>query len=340
MFRIKEPRNSSNCTVMKTFLFGLALVVTVSVSVALLVGQIGSGDNYLPELRIDGSSTVYPLVEAVAEAAHNDMPDIRIAVGVSGTGGGFKRFCRGEIEIAQASREMKPEEASDCKSRGINFRQEAVALDAIAIVVNRDNDWAHDLTLDELKLLWQPAPKYKAHPVKSWRDIRPTWPDRQISLFGPGIDSGTFDFFTKIVVGIAGATRSDFTSSEDDNLIISAVSRDKYALGYLGYSYYFAQRDKLRALAIEQRIEQEKIAGEVKCARDPRKKFVLPSYESVAAGDYVPLTRTLFLYYQILKKDGISLKKNQKTLEVVERFMTFLRANRDRLAAEVGLLPL
>ncbi len=344
---------------MKTFLIGLVVVVYASLLATLFIGQIGIGVNNFPELRIDGSSTVYPLMEAAAEAVLKEMPDIRVAVGVSGTGGGLKRFCRGEIDLAQASREMKSQEANDCKIRGINFKQETVALDAIAIVVNRDNDWAYELTLDELKSLWQPAPRYKAHKIKNWRDIRSNWPDTPINLFGPGIDSGTFDFFTKVVVGTAGATRSDFTSSEDDNLIVSAVSRNKYALGYLGYSYYFAQRDKLRAVAIEQKIleqkiveqntiEQKSIAGVVKSqansfVQDPRppiKKFVLPSYESVASGDYAPLTRPLFIYYQTSQKDPISQGGNPKKLKIVDRFMTFIRANRNRLATEVGLLPL
>lgn len=272
-------------------------------------------------LRVDGSSTVYPLTEAVAEEMRRVFPDERIAIGVSGTGGGMNRFCRGELEVVQASREMKPVEAAACELKGIGYARKQVAFDAIAIVVNSNNTWAQELTLAELKKLWEPASLGQQHPIKTWRDLRPAWPDKKIELYGPGTDSGTFDYFTKTIVGKSGATRSDFTSSEDDNLIVTAVSGSPNALGYLGFSYYHENRGRLRAVAIER----------FTAAAGDTPKFVIPSYQSVQRGEYAPLTRPLLLY---ARKGTV-----EPTSSAIARFLDFYEANGDRLAREVGLLP-
>lgn len=308
-------------------------IIVVAIGVVVAVGvTYGALDQSLPQIRVDGSSTVYPLTEAVAEEAHDALPEVRVAVGVSGTGGGMKRFCRGEIEIVQASRAMKREEAEECAANGIHFKQEQVAFDAIAVVVNPQNTWAKELTLAELKALWEPAPWGQQHPIQNWSDLRAGWPDIPIALYGPGIDSGTFDYFTKTIVGASGATRSDFTSSEDDNLIVTAVSGSRDALGYLGFSYFFEQRDHLRAVAIERKREE----GERRDALPT--EFVLPSHASVAAERYTPLTRPLYLYYRVMD-DGDEGGEKPNVASLTKRFMEFFQANAARLANEVGLLP-
>lgn len=262
-------------------------------------------------VQIDGSSTVYPITEAVAEEFQNAYPDIKVTVGISGTGGGFKRFVRGETDINDASRPIKASEIEACQANGIDFIELPVAFDAIAVVVNRENDWVNYLTVEELKKIWEPEAQGKA---LRWSNIRPGWPDKPITLFGPGVDSGTFEYFTEAIIGEAGKSQGDYVASEDDNVLVQGVSQDRYALGYFGLAYYLENQDILRAVPIK--------AGE----SNP----VPPTAENVMNGTYRPLSRPLFIY--------VSAKSAER--EEVEKFVTFYLENAAELVQEVGYVPL
>ena len=199
-------------------------------------------------ITVDGSSTVYPVTEAVAEEFQKAHPGTRITVGISGTGGGVAKFCRDEIDIADASRPIRPTEAEACAKAGVQFIELPVAYDGLAIVVHPKNTWATSMTVAELKKLWEPAAQGK---IMRWSEIRTGWPNNEIHLFGAGIDSGTFDYFTEAIVGKEDASRGDYTSSEDDNVIVQGVSGDELALGYFGYAYYEENKDKLKLVAID-----------------------------------------------------------------------------------------
>ncbi|MCX7667437.1 MAG: PstS family phosphate ABC transporter substrate-binding protein, partial [Atribacterota bacterium] len=251
---------------MKRFGFGILVLV-------FILGVVTAG--FAQELiQIDGSSTVYLITEAVAEEFQKEYPDIKVVVGISGTGGGFKKFVRGEIDISDASRPIKASEAEAAQQSGIEYIEIPVAFDALAVVVNRDNNWATSMTVEELKKIWEPESK-----VTMWSDIRPEWPQEKITLFGPGVDSGTFEYFTEAVVGEAGKSRGDFVASEDDNVLVQGVSQDKYALGYFGVAYYIENQDILRAVAI-----------------DSGNGPVEPLPENVINNTYRPLARPLFIY--------------------------------------------
>jgi phosphate transport system substrate-binding protein len=228
----------------------------------------------LGQITIDGSSTVYPITLAVAEEFNIDNPDAQVSVAFSGTGGGFKKFCAGETQINDASRPIKQEEADLCAQNGIEYVELQVAIDGLTVVVNPENDWATCLTTAQLKDLWQPDPR-----VNFWSDIDASWPLEQINLFGPGTDSGTFDYFTEAVVGKAGSSRSDYFPSEDDTTLVQGVEGDKNALGYFGFAYYLEEGSKLKALEVD---------GGEGC--------VAPTAETVADGSYKPLSRPLFIY--------------------------------------------
>ena len=201
----------------------------------------GGGD-LSGRIQADGSSTVGPYTTAAAEKFQAEQPDVQVTVGVSGTGGGFERFCRGETDLSNASRPIKDEEATVCKDAGIDYVEFQVANDALTVVVNKDNDWVDCLTTDQLKKIWEPGSK-----VKSWKDVDPSFPDEEIKLFGPGTDSGTFDYFTGEINGEEGASRSDYAASEDDNTTVTGVAGEKGGLGYFGFSYFEENQDTLKA---------------------------------------------------------------------------------------------
>ncbi len=262
-------------------------------------------------VQIDGSSTVYPITEAVAEEFQKANKGLKVTVGISGTGGGFKKFCRGETDISDASRPISKKEMDACKQAGIKYIELPVAFDALTVVVNKNNTWLNSITVDELKKMWEPAAQGK---VLKWSDVNPKWPNEKLVLFGPGADSGTFDYFTDAINGKEKASRGDFTASEDDNVLVQGVSRDKHALGYFGFAYYVENKDKLKAVPVVGK------SG----------KAVMPSLEAVMDGTYQPLARPIFIY--------VSEKSMDKP--EVRSFVEFYMQNATALVKEVGYVPL
>lgn len=218
--------------------------------------QAGAGDE--PTLiRIDGSSTVFPIAEAVAEEFQLAGDSrVRVTVGLSGTGGGFKKLCRGDTDISNASRPILAEEMEKCRAAGIKYLELPIAFDAITVVVNPQNDWVKTLTIADLKKIWEPAAQGQ---VLTWNQVRAEWPDHKLMLFGPGADSGTFDYFTEAVTGKAKASRGDYTASEDDNVLVQGVEHNRNALGYFGYAYYASHKERMRAVAIEQEGDRKSV---------------------------------------------------------------------------------
>jgi phosphate transport system substrate-binding protein len=265
-------------------------------------------------IKIDGSSTVYPVTEAVAEDFQNANKGTKVTVGISGTGGGFKKFCRGEIDIADASRPISAEEMKVAKENGIEYIELPICFDALTVVISKQNTWAETMTVAELKTLWEPAAQGK---ITKWSQINPKWPDETIKIYGPGSDSGTFDYFTEAVCGKAKASRGDYTASEDDNVLVKGVEGDKNALGYFGFAYYAAHQSKLKAAKID--WEKDKIGA------------VEPSADNVIKGIYNPLSRPLFIYVN---------KKSAQTRPEVKKFVEFYLQNAGSLAAEVKYVPL
>jgi phosphate transport system substrate-binding protein len=266
-------------------------------------------------IKVDGSSTVFPITEAVAEEFQKSNPNVRITVGISGTGGGFQKFGTGETDISDASRPIKPSEVELCKQNGIEYIELPVAYDGLAVVIHPQNTWAKSITVAELKKLWRPEAQGK---VNKWSDIRSDWPNEEIHLFGPGVDSGTYDYFTAATVGTEHSSRGDFTSSEDDNVLVQGISTDKCALGFFGLAYYEENRDKLRLLPVDDEDDSN--------GKGP----VAPSLETVANGTYQPLSRPIFIY--------VSTKSLNRP-EVAE-FVKFYLANAAKLVKEVGYIPL
>jgi phosphate transport system substrate-binding protein len=265
-------------------------------------------------IKIDGSSTVFPATEAVAEEFQNSKKGkVRVTVGISGTGGGFKKFSRGETDIANASRPILKEEMEACKQNGVQYIELAVCFDALTVAVNPKNDWCKSMTVGELKKLWEPAAQAK---ITKWNQIRPEWPDAPIKLFGAGSDSGTFDYFTEAIVGKAKSSRGDYTGSEDDNTLVQGIEGDKFALGYIPYAYFAPHAKKMKAVAIHW---EGKTEGAVE-----------PSLENVVQGKYNPLSRPLFIYVNV---------KSAQRPEVAE-FVEFYLKNGEQLVAEVKYLPL
>ena len=260
------------------------------------------------KIRADGSSTVGPLITLAAERFRMEEPDVRVTVGISGTGGGFERFCRGETDISNASRPIEDDEKALCEKKGIDFIELQVANDGLSVVVNPGNTWANCLTVDQLKRIWQPGSK-----VSTWQEVDDQFPDDELSLYGPGTDSGTFDYFTDAIVGEEGASRGDYTASEDDNVIVRGVAGDKGALGYLGLSYLESNKKNLKAVEID---------GGDGC--------VAPSIETVQDGMYKPLSRTLFVY----------IKTSSLGRLEVETFAAYLLDNADSLARGALFVPL
>ncbi len=266
-------------------------------------------------VTIDGSSTVYPISEAVAEEFRREQPDVRITVGVSGTGGGFKKFTRGEIDISNASRPIKDSELEMARQANIAFIELPVAYDGIVMIVNPKNTWCESLTVAELKRLWEPAAQGK---VMRWNQVRPNWPDREIHLFGPGVDSGTYDYFTGAIVGKEGSSRGDFTSSEDDNVLVQGIAADELALGFFGYAYYEENRERLRVVPVNDQNPQN---GDGPIA---------PSVDTVRNATYQPLSRPIFIYVsrKALDRPEVSL------------FVDFYLINAPSLVEQVGYIPL
>lgn len=257
-----------NTTLVKSMRIAALIATTFATTHAIAADKI---------IKIDGSSTVYPITEAVAEEFQK-ATKTKVTVGISGTGGGFKRFCRGETDVQDASRPILQKEIDMCKEAGVQFIELPIAYDALTVVINPKNDFAKKMTAAELKKLWEPAAQGK---VKTWNQVNPAWPNKPVALFGPGADSGTFDYFTEAIVGKSKSSRGDFTASEDDNVLVKGVAGDVGALGYFGYAYYEANQDKLTAVAV---IEK---AG---------KPAVLPSKATIEDGTYQPLARPLFIY--------------------------------------------
>ncbi len=257
-------------------------------------------------IRVDGSSTVFPITEAVAEEFGAVRRDVRVTVGISGTGGGFKRFCAGETDIQDASRPVKAKEADGCLQGGVAFIELPVAYDGLSVVVNPKNTWVDHLTVAELKSIWEPGSR-----VKNWSDVRAGWPERPIKLFGPGTDSGTFDYFTEAIVGTARASRSDFQASEDDNTLVTGVAGDQDGLGYFGFAYYEENASRLKLVPV-----------------DGGKGPVAPSMKTIKDGTYSPLSRPLFVYVR---------KSNRPE---IREFVNFYLDKAPELVAEVGYVPL
>ena len=261
-------------------------------------------------IKVDGSSTVFPITEAVAEEFRNVQPKVKVTIGVSGTGGGFKKFSRGETNLSNASRPIKDKEKAACTENNINYIELEVAYDGLAVLVNPENNWVNSFTIEELKKIWEPEAQGR---IMRWNQIRPEWPNKEIHLFGPGVASGTYDYFTKAIVGKSGASRGDFTASEDDHVLVQGIARDKYSLGFFGLAYYAENKDKLTLIGVHN--------GE---------KVVKPTLESVSNGTYKPLSRPLFIYVN---------STSVKSSEVVE-FVNFYIDNAGELSKDVGYIPL
>ena len=272
----------------------------------------GGGESAAPTLsgsiQGDGSSTVFPITQAIAEEFTGANPDVDVSVGVSGTGGGFEKFCGGETDIQNASRPIdQEEEVPLCKQNRVEYVELQVAIDGLSVVTNPENDFVQCLTVDELEKVWRPGSK-----VDNWNQIRPGFPDKELTLYGPGTDSGTFDYFTEAIVGEEGASRSDYTPSEDDNVLVQGVAGDPNALGYFGYAYYQQNQNELKGLGV-----------------DDGDGCVRATEESIVAGDYKPLSRPLFVY---VSKKGAARRE-------VEAFVDFYLAEVNALVSEVGYIP-
>ncbi|HJQ55572.1 MAG TPA: PstS family phosphate ABC transporter substrate-binding protein [Vineibacter sp.] len=275
---------------------------------AALISVAAGGAQAQSTIKIDGSSTVFPITEAVAEEFQKvQKGKVRVTVGISGTGGGFKKFCRGETDLSNASRPILKEEMEACTKAGIEYVEIPVAFDALTVAVNPKNDWIKNVTIAQLKKMWEPAAQGK---VVKWKDVDPSWPDVPLKLFGAGADSGTFDYFTEAVNGKSKASRSDFTASEDDNVLVTGIENDRGALGFIPYAYFQPHASKMRALGIDE---------------GKGKGPVLPSEKTVVDGTYSPLSRPLFVYINVKAIDRPEVKafldfylKSQKLITEVK----------------------
>lgn len=288
--------------------------LSFSIVVALAIGCCGctlEDAREKTQVIIDGSSTVLPITKAVAEEFQKEQPDASVVVGVSGTGGGFKKFMKGEIDINDASRPIKQSEADQCQAANIEFVELKIAIDGLSVVVNKQNHWCTGLTVAELKSIWEPDSK-----IKKWSDLNPSWPDETILLYGPDADSGTFDYFTEVICGESGSCRVDYTRSADDNVLVNGVAGDKYSLGYFGYAYYSENRDRLIAVPIGESEDGE---------------YVAPTDETIESGKYAPLSRPLFIY--------VNTASCQRD-DVVSFLRFFLSARGQQLATDVGYVKL
>lgn len=289
---------------------------------ALILGSCGgqnedsaSGNQLSGSIHIDGSSTVYPITEAVAEEFRAEAPEVQVTVGVSGSGGGMKKFSRGEIDIVNASRSINESESSQAESNNISFIEIPIAYDGLTVVVHPENNWVNDITVAELKKIWEPGAQGT---ITRWNQIRPDWPNEELHLYGAGVESGTYDYFTEAIVGKSHSSRGDYTASEDDNVLVQGVSSDPNALGFFGYAYFEENRDKLKAIPVD---DQDEANGQ---------GAILPSLETVKNGTYAPLSRPLFIYVN---------SKAAARPEVVE-FVNFYLENAPELSEEVGYIQL
>lgn len=288
------------------------LAFVISLVLAVIVPRNSSiGWSQEKVIKIDGSSTVYPITEAVAEEFQKVKKGaIKVTVGISGTGGGFKKFCRGETDISNASRPIVKKEMDACKQSGIDYIELPVAYDGIAVMVNPKNTWVTSMTVAELKKIWEPAAEGK---VTKWKQLNPNWPEVTLKLYGPGVDSGTFDYFTEAIVGKTRASRGDYTASEDDNILVQGIASDIGGLGYFGYAYYAENPDKLKLVAI-----------------DGGKGPIFPSIETVMNGTYTPLSRPIFIY--------VNRKSVQR--QEVKEFVEFYIKHAPKLVKQVKYIPL
>ncbi len=265
-------------------------------------------------LLIDGSSTVYPIMEAVSEEFLKQHPDLSIAIGVSGSGSGLAKLLRSDTDIADASRPVTSAELKTGQQAGLDLIELPIAYDGLSVVVHPSNSWARTLTVAELRRIWQPAAQGK---LTRWNQIRPEFPDREIHLYGAGVTSGTYQYFTEAIVGTSRASRGDYTSSEDYNVLVQGISTDPLALGYLGLAYYLENKTKLKPVAIDNQQDST------------RKEGILPTYETVRTGVYQPLTRPLFIY----------MSREQSRRPIVRQFVAFLLSQAPVLVRETGYVP-
>lgn len=292
-------------------------IITI-IAIAFLVGacgekkenKTGNSNELSGTIKVDGSSTVFPVTEAVAEEFRTAQPKVKVTIGVSGTGGGFKKFSRGETNISNASRPIKDKEKKACEENNIKYLELEVAYDGLAVLVNPANDWVDSFTVEELKKIWEPAAQGQ---IMKWNQIRPEWPNEEIHLFGPGVASGTYDYFTEAIVGKSGSSRGDFTASEDDHVLVQGIAGDKYSLGFFGLAYYAENKDKLTLIGVHNGTE-----------------IVKPSLETVKNGSYKPLSRPLFIYVN---------STSVASPEAVE-FVNFYLDNAGELSKDVGYIPL
>ncbi len=296
---------------------GVAMAVTIAAcgnntnntdSTGEAKNSSGSAQQLSGQIVVDGSSTVYPITMAVAEEFKNEQPDVEVSVAMSGTGGGMKKFAAGEIDICDASRTIKQEEIDKAKANGIEYIELEVAYDGISVVVNKDNTWVDSITTAELNKIWAKDSK-----VKTWKDVNPAWPAEPLKLYGPGTDSGTFEFFTEKINKKAKDARTDFTPSEDDNVLVQGIAGDKDAMGYFGFAYYEENMDKLKVLKI-----------------DDGKGPIEPTAQTIKDKTYSPLSRPLFIYVN-------KAKMNQPQ---VKAFVKYYLDNAATLSKEVGYIPL
>jgi phosphate transport system substrate-binding protein len=275
--------------------------------------QIQAQQQNLSSIKVDGSSTVFPISQAISQRFRQTPAGLKsqISATSSGTSAGFRRFCAGETDISDASRPINPKEMEACRKNGVPYIELPVAFDALTVVVHPQNTWAKDITVAELRRIWEPSAQGK---ILTWNQVRSTWPNRPLKLFAPGADSGTFDYFTEAIVGKVDASRKDYTASEDDQVIVRGVSQDPNALGYFGFSYFEDNRNRLRSLSI-----------------DNGKGPVLPSRQTVANSEYQPLARPLFIYVNA---------KQAQTKPALKAFVEYYLKNAEQVSAQVGYIPL
>lgn len=288
--------------------------IALAISLGLLLSSCSGGDTegtLSGEVKIDGSSTVFPISEAIAEEFRSEAPNVRVTVGVSGTGGGFQKFIRGDIDINNASREIQPSEIKKAEENGVDYVRLSVAYDGLAVVVNPQNDWVDYLTVEELEKIWEPSAQGE---ITKWSQIREGWPDEEFHLYGPGVASGTYDYFTEVIVGESGSSRGDFTASEDDNVLVQGVATDKYALGFFGLAYFEENEDRLKLVGVDN------------TSGNP----IVPTLETVANDTYSPLSRPLFIY--------VSESAAQK--KPVQEFVEFYLNNAPELSKDIGYVPM
>ena len=312
MSRYLKPKIWIAPSVLGAIILSLALAGCGEAAPAVQSGASSSGTmDLVGDINVDGSSTVFPITEAVAEEFGNlTNKQVRVTVGVSGTGGGFKKFCNGETQVSDASRPIKASEVSLCQEGEVEYIEIPVAIDGLTVIVNQDNDFARCMTIEELDKMWGPEAE---ETVTKWSQVRDGWPGEDMDMYAPGVDSGTFDYFTDTVSGESGASRGDFTASEDDNLIIQGVSGEKNGVGYLGYSYYVENAGKLKAVEID---------GGDGC--------VAPTDATINQGTYSPLSRPLFIY---VRKDAANEP------HIAEFIRYYLSEEGQKLVAEVGYIP-